>query len=175
MLGVVYRRLRNYRKAIEALSRLIHSGEAASSLSAVATGTHHLTWVYYDTGELVQALSLGIRAKEMYERINDPRGSSDADEQLGLIALGNRDYVSAHLERSLAVRQHLGNQQGSASSLRRLAKLHFRQRKLPLGVRYLWRSLSLYRQIGMLGSRQLLNIVGDLLRLAVSRLRDAHF
>ncbi|CAG0933956.1 hypothetical protein TFLX_03292 [Thermoflexales bacterium] len=166
MLGVVYRRLRDYRKAIEALSQLIQSGEAAGSLSAVATGTHHLAWVYYDTREFSQALNLGARAKEMYERINDPRGGSDADEQLGLIALANRDYASARvcLECSLAVRQHLGNQQGTASSLRRLAKLHLRQRNLLLGTRYLWRSLSLYQQIGMLGFRQLVNILGDLLK-----------
>ncbi len=166
MLGVVYRRLRNYRKAIEALSRLIQSGETARSLSAVATGSHHLAWVYYDTGEFDQALSLSTRAKEMYERINDPRGSSDADEQLGLIALAKRDYVSAqaYLERSFAVRQYLGNQQGSASSLRRLAKLHLRQRNPSLGFQYLWRSLRLYQQIGVLGLHQLLNILGELLR-----------
>lgn len=166
MLGVVYRRLKDYNKAIEALSRLIQSGEAAGSLSAVATGTHHLAWVYYDAHEFDQALNLGGHAKEMYEQINDPRGSSDVDEQLGLIALANRDYASAQvcLERSLTVRQHLGNQQGTASSLRRLANLHLRQRNLVLGTRYFSRGLSLYRQIGMLGFRQLVNIFGDLLK-----------
>lgn len=167
MLGVVHRRLRHYEEAIGYLSELHQRARKRKISSAEATAMHHLAWVYFEQRDLVKAYELGLGAKTVYEEIQDPRGSSDADEQLGRIALAKRDYTSAqaYLERSLNIRQQLGNQQGFASSLRRLAKLHFYQGHLVTGLRYFWQSVTIYKKIGTLSYQSLMNIIADLLEV----------
>jgi len=166
MLGVVHRRLKNYDKAIEYLSQLMMRGQATKNLNALATAMHHLAWVYYDKKDWNKARELGVQAKEIYERISDPRGSSDEDEQLGLICLAEKSYSIAEdfLQRSLEVRNQLGNQQGSASSLRRLAKLYFSRRKFTLSIHCLWRSLLLYRKLGVLSLQRAIKMIIDVIQ-----------
>jgi eukaryotic-like serine/threonine-protein kinase len=164
MLGVVYRRLRDYDRAKATLERLVQWAEAKKSSGAKATGTHHLAWIYFDEGLLDEAERLGQEAKKLYATLNDPRGTSDADEQLGLIALARRNWHSAqaYLENSLTVREQLGNQHGMASSLRRLSRLHLKQGRLRTGLGYLGRCLTLYRRLGVLSYRRLVRILLEL-------------
>jgi hypothetical protein len=160
MLGVVQRRLRHYPEAIKALTDLQRRGREQKNLSAEATASHHLAWVYFEQKEVDRARNLGMCAKALYEEIRDPRGSADADEQLGWIALTEKDFVSAqrYLERSLSVRQQLGNQQGIASSLCRLAKLSLSQGDCGLGLKRLGHSLALYWRLGALSYQRILSI-----------------
>lgn len=164
MLGVVYRRLRDYERSKQSLNELIRHGESQQDRGALATGKHHLAWVYCDLREWEKAEELGAEAKKLYEDLKDPRGSSDADEQLGLITLGKRDFATAEmfLTRSLTVRQQLDNRHGAASSLRRLAKLHLARSHLLLAMQCLWQSLSLYYQLGVLSYQRLVKVFIDL-------------
>lgn len=166
MLGVVYRRRQDYERAAQYLSELIERGKAQNNRAATATATHHLAWVYFEQRKLARARELGEQAKDLYEEFGDPRGSSDADEQLGLIALAEQDFEAAklYLERSLQIRQQLGNQQGAASSLRRLAKLNLRQRNWGAGLHFLWESITLYSRLGALSYQRVFSIVQDLIR-----------
>ncbi len=165
MLGVVYRRLKQYDRARESLGELLSRAEARRARGAAATSKHHLAWVSMDLGQLDEAQSLGQEADWLYEEVGDPRGGSDAAEQLGLIALaeGNMTLAQEYLERSLVTRRRLGNQQGTASSLRHLARLHLVQRDFATGLRYLWQSLALYWQLGVLTAPRLVKILSDLL------------
>ena len=112
---------------------------------------------------------MGTKARMAYIDISDPRGGSDADEQLGLISLANGDVRAAsfHLESSLVVRQSLGNQHGVASSLRRLALVHFRSGALLRGLYYLLRSMFLYWRLGVLTSQRMRAIFKELSRWLV--------
>src|SRR5207248_10378069 len=87
MLGVVYRKKKDYERAAEYLQRLLERGEEQQSRSTMATAAHHLAWVYLSQGDLHQARSLCGRAIVLYEEIGDERGLSDAYEQLGCIVL----------------------------------------------------------------------------------------
>jgi tetratricopeptide (TPR) repeat protein len=166
MLGVVYRRLGDYGKSRQLLSELIQHGKSQKDRGAVATGKHHLAWTYFDLQEWETARKLGLEAKEIYEELRDTRGSSDADEQLGLISLAQRDFAASEvfLTRSLLVREQLGNQHGAASALRRLAKLHLAQRHFFLAFQILHRSLSLYHQLGILSCRRFFAIISGLFK-----------
>ncbi|RLC97062.1 MAG: hypothetical protein DRI77_07740, partial [Chloroflexi bacterium] len=101
MLGVVYRKKGDYQKATGFLHELLRRGELEENPGTVATAAHHLAWVNMNQGNLGEARRLGERAKQLYLEISDPRGASDADEQLGLIALseGNTDVALFHLKR----------------------------------------------------------------------------
>ena len=164
MLGVIYRRLRNYAEAEKYLRGLIELCCAEGNSGSLATAMHHLGWIYFDQAEYAEAERLARTAKRIYENVGDPRGESDADEQLGRMALAKKDWASARffLERSLTVRTQLGNQHGVASSLRRLAQLFLKQGKLWTGIGYLCRCLCHYQHLGALSHQRLGAIVFDL-------------
>jgi tetratricopeptide (TPR) repeat protein len=83
MLGVIYRQKRVFDKAIAYLSELCRRGEMHNDKSGLATGSHHLAWVYFELRELEQARHLCGKALALYEDLQDPRGLSDGYEQLG--------------------------------------------------------------------------------------------
>src|SRR5262249_40599378 len=65
MLGVVYRKKKDYERAAEYLLRLLERGEVQRSRSTTATAAHHLAWVYLSRGDLYRARSLCGRAIEL--------------------------------------------------------------------------------------------------------------
>lgn len=158
MLGVVYRKKGNHEQAIAYLQQLFEHSEVQGNRGGMATATHHLAWVHFDQGNLVQAQRLCGRAIDLYNEIGDERGVSDAYEQLGCIALAQGNIAEAipHLERALSARRQLGNQQGAASTLRHLAVAYFRWGRLVTASRFLWQSLVLYGRLGVLNRRRLL-------------------
>jgi len=164
MMGIALRRLKDYQNSIEYLSQLMQRAESSHSQSAYATSAHHLAWTYIDQGVYEQAKKYAELAKVTYNTIADLRGSSDSDEQLGLIAiaLGNYYESQVFLGRSMTIRKKLGNQQGYASSIRRMAKLRFAQGHLLAAIYYLVKSLYLYYKIGMLPVSRIIRFVGDI-------------
>lgn len=169
MLGVVYRKKQEYQKATAYLLELLRRSEAHDNRVAIATASHHLAWVYLDQRNMSEAYCLATRARQLYLEINDPRGVSDSDEQLGMIALISEDFEAAEtfLKRSLTVRQQLGNQQGAASSLRNLSILYVCKGNVWLGLRYLWHSCAIYWRLGVLSRWRILVMTRQFWRLAV--------
>jgi tetratricopeptide (TPR) repeat protein len=156
MLGVVYRNKEDYEKGAEYLGQLLARGEAEGNPGVIATASHHLAWLHLRQQDMAEARRLAVQAKRLYLEISDPRGASDADEQLGLIALLDDDLDTAetYLMRSLTIRQRLSNQQGAANSLGLLADLYARKGNLWLGLYYMWHSWVLYHRLGVLTRQQ---------------------
>ncbi len=166
MMGVVSRRLKKYAEALEYLYKLAKRAEVNLSRSALAVAAHHIAWVLIDQGQYSQAKEYAELAKAIFDDINDPRGSSDADEQLGLIAtaMGKYDQAGLLLKHSLATRKEIGNQQGYASSLHRMATLNFMKAQFVSGFAYLLQSLYAYYKIGMLPFRRTCKFLFDAFR-----------
>jgi tetratricopeptide (TPR) repeat protein len=171
MLGVVYRKKKDYERAAEYLQRLLECGEVQRSRSTTATAAHHLAWVYLSRGDLRQARSLCGRAIVLYEEIGDERGLSDAYEQLGCIVLaaGQGGEAVSHLQRSLFMRRQLHNQQGEASSLRHLAIAYLTLGHLGAAFRHEWQSLLIYHRLGVLSLQRMVNLLRELLTWALGR------
>ncbi len=165
MLGVMYRRVKKYELAIQELSSLIRRSEERRDRGTVATATHHLAWALFECSRLDEAEPLGRQAKEWYDRDEDLRGSSDADEQLGVFALARHDLASAqeHLQRSLSVRRQIGNWHGAASSLRRLTRCYLAQGDFRQGIASISASLTIYYRMGVLSRWRIVRIVQELL------------
>lgn len=166
MMGVVSRRLKKYADALDYLYKLAERAKVNLSSSTLAVAVHHIAWVLIDQGRYSQAKEYAELAKAVFDDINDPRGSSDADEQLGLIsiAMGKYDQARLLLKHSLATRKEIGNQQGYASSLHRMATLNFMQTQFVPGFAYLLQSLYAYYKIGMLPFRRTRNFLLDVFR-----------
>ena len=171
MLGVVYRKKKDYGRAAEYLQRLIARGEMQRSRSTTATAAHHLAWVYLSQGDLRLARSLCGRASAFYEEIGDERGLSDVYEQLGCIALaaGQGGEAALHLQRSLFMRRQLHNQQGEASSLRHLAIAYLTMGHLGAAFMHVRQSLLIYYRLGVLSRQRMVRILRELLTWAVGR------
>jgi len=161
MLGVVYRRLRQFPQAEEKLLALIDRGRKENSASSLATGSHHLAWVRIDQTKFEQAGALAREALGIYQRIDDLRGQADAYEQLGEIGIqsGRLPDAQQDLIRSLQIRQQLGNRHGTASSLKRLGRAYLYAGQYGLGARYTIKSLALYGRLNMLSGSQLRHIL----------------
>ncbi|GHO93816.1 hypothetical protein KSF_038640 [Reticulibacter mediterranei] len=157
MLGVVYRRKKDYAQAHFYLEQLLKGAEIEQSQGKIATAAHHLAWVYLDERNILVARKLCGRAITHYEAISDQRGISDSYEQLGCIALTEQQGEEAliHLQKSLTMRRQLHNQQGIASSLRRIAIAHLILRHVRKGLHYLWQSLVMYHSLKILTRQQL--------------------
>ncbi len=159
MLGVVYRRKKAYSQAASYLLALLARAEKNGNRSAIATAAHHLALVYLCQGDSAQARQYCGKALALYRDIDDPRGIADAYEQAGRITLaeGHAADALADLEQSLRMKETLGSRHGMASSLRHLAIAHLACGEPLLAAHLLWRSLSLYRQLGTLNRNRLLS------------------
>lgn len=171
MLGVVYRKKRDYAQATAYLKQLLERSETQRNRGGVATAAHHLAWVHLNQGNLIQAQRLCGQAISIYNEIGDTRGVSDAYEQLGLILLaeGQKERALSYLGRSLAMRRELGNQHGAASSLRHLAVAYLQVGRLITAARTLWQSLSTYWQLGVLSRQRIAAILRELFDWTVGR------
>lgn len=160
MLGVVYRKKKNYDRAVDYLQQLLARGEAQGNQGAIAPAAHHLAWTYLNMGEFAKARYYCGRAMALYEEMDDPRGVSDGHEQLGLILLAESRCKQAivHLNKSLKMRERLGNQHGVASSLRRLALAYWQMGQWLVAAREMGASLKIYWQIGVLSRQRFFNI-----------------
>ena len=163
MLGVVSRRRGAHKMAIDYLLNLYQRQEAQSNVAGMATAAHHLAWVYLDLNKLNEARRLCGQALAFYDDVQDPRGLSDAYEQLGMICLqeGNLAAALENLERSVRMRRNLGNQHGLASCLRRLAVAHLRSGHYLRALLYLTRGLFIYLQMGMLSRQRIAGLTHD--------------
>ncbi|HEY0068604.1 MAG TPA: tetratricopeptide repeat protein [Chloroflexia bacterium] len=165
MLGVLYRKKRDYPQAATYLQQVLDRGESQKNPALIATSAHHLAWVRLAQGDSRRARRLCGHALTLYRGIGDIRGISDTYEQLGLVALASSQIQEGrhYLDQSLVLRRQVGNQQGVASSLRRRAIMHVRAGHLVGALYDLWQSLGIYRQLGVLTPQQLASILLEML------------
>lgn len=165
MLGVIYRQKRIFDKALEYLSDLCQRSEAHKNMSGLATGSHHLAWTYFELGDFKEARYLCGKALALYEDLKDPRGLSDTYEQLGAILLeeGQIDDAIHFIDQSIQVRQQIGNDPGSISSLRRLALAHMLKGNRLLAGRLSIRVLIRYMELRILSRHRILALLRDFL------------
>ncbi len=160
MLGVVYRRKKDYGRARDYLQQLLERGERQQNHAAMATAAHHLGWTYLSQKRGAQARMCCGKAIRLYEEIGDERGLADAYEQLGCIALadGQGQEALRHLQSALERKRQRHSQQGEASVLRHLAIAYLTMGDLKAGFSNLWQSLTLYRKLGVLTKQRIIHV-----------------
>lgn len=158
MIGVAVRRQGKTVEAVPFFEELLRRAESSGDKNGTAAASHHLAWVKMNLREFDSAWQLARNSRQLYEEINDPRGVSDVDEQMGEIAQMTGDYPKGrfYYECALYTRRALGNKQGMASVSRRLARLLLKQRRYFFaGLRYLVSCVLLYAGNDMLNKGRL--------------------
>ncbi len=152
MIGVAARRQGKNGEAIPFFEEILRRGQFSGNLSDEATAKHHLAWVYLNLHDYALAKEYALESQNIYNRIDDLRGESDVDEQLGEIAMaiGDRKTARYYYECCANIREKLHNNQGLASVLRRLVRLYLHESRLIPGFYYLIRCTCLYLKNGML-------------------------
>lgn len=153
MLGVAFRRLRDYDAARTHLDDLLARLDAERQPNAAATAEHHRAWVALNAGDDDLAWRYCHSSLARYRNVGDERGSSDALEQLGLLHLRAGDLAEAEgcLIESQRGRETLGSLQGQASALRHRATVAFIRHQWLTGAVMFAYSLWLYTRAGALG------------------------
>ena len=67
--------------------------------------------------------------------------------------------ATTYFQKSLSLRENIGNQHGAASSLRRLGVSHLRQWHLFKAIFYICSSFITYNHLGMLNRRRIFRIL----------------
>lgn len=152
MLGVVYRRLDKLAEALECFERILQRADPARAKSDRATASHHIAWILIDLSKFKEAQNKASEAKIIYDTIQDARGSSDADEQLGEIEFYLHQYKSCegYYLSCAKSRIRLKNKPGYASITRRLSNLYFTEKKYFHAAWYFTVSALTYLNIGNL-------------------------
>ena len=166
MIGVVWRKKKQYQKAIKYLEQARAQGTERENNNTIATASHHLAWVHLEQGEVIEAQKLSNEANRLYEKMGDERGSADGYEQLGRIYLvqGKAKKALPFLEKSLAFRYQIGNLHGEAVSLSILSLAHLKTGNIIAAVRYFCKTLLAYQRLGMLSHQRLLLISQEILQ-----------
>jgi|GEM_PF-1056956 len=169
MLGVVYRKKRDYPRATAYLQQAMSRGESQQYPALIATAAHHLAWVRLDQGDLQRARRLSGHALTLYRSTGDIRGTADTYEQLGLLTLagGRVQQAWRYLDRAVVLRRQVGNKQGVASSLRRRAIAYVHTGHVLAAVYDLWESFGIYHQLQVLTPQQLGSILWEFFALTV--------
>lgn len=163
MLGIIYRQKKEFNKAIEYLSMLCQQNDTQKDISSLATGTHHLAWVYFELRDLARARNLCGKALSLYKDLHDPRGLSDGYEQLGAILLeeGKLDEAIDFLEKSAQMRKLLGNQPGYTSSMRRLVLAYVLRGESSSAWKLLPQILKNYLRFGIMSRQRFFSLLKD--------------
>jgi tetratricopeptide (TPR) repeat protein len=157
MLGVVTRRQGKTVEALAYLEELQRQARLSGSRSEVALAMHHIAWAHLNQHKYELALKESNESQRLFREINDPRGESDCDEQIGEIYQAMGDYPQSrfHYECCANLRMLLDNKQGLASVSRRMARLYMRRHHYIKGSFYLFRCCVLYIRTGMLNKARL--------------------
>lgn len=166
MLGVIYRRKREYATAYDYLTKLKDMGIADGDRATIATALHHIAWTYLEEGAVVNAEEAATQAQELYKQIDDIRGLGDALDQSGVIALlkGEYSHAEENFIKALDIRRRMGNEHGIASIWLRLASTKLKQKRYLSFIMFLIQCLYLYQRLGSLTSHWLIYIVKRVFR-----------
>ncbi len=164
MIGVSYRRKKEYAQAKVYFQRALQYSEARQHRRDTATNYHHLAWFYLEQGDLHQAQAFCDKALTLYKETGDNRGVADAYDQIGCIMQKRKSFHEAatHFHRSLDLSSQLGSRHGIACSLRRLGVLYMRHWHLFKGIRYLYESFTAYHNLGILSRKRVFKILKEI-------------
>lgn len=162
-LGVLYRRVADYERAIDYLNKAKVVAEKLEDDNAMAWVAHHLAWILMKQGKFRQAKKQSHISLEIYKKMEAQAGNSgisDVYEQLGLIhiAEGKFDIAYKELEGALKIRKNIGKRHGAASCLKGLAIVEWHKKRYLSFFFFFIRSFYEYSKIGVLNKVRFLEM-----------------
>jgi tetratricopeptide (TPR) repeat protein len=152
--GVLLRRLKKYKQAIQSLTKAIAVANDIKSNNNIAWAEHHLAYVYINQGNYREAEKFCKKSLRVYQKMEDLRGISDSYEQLGFINLAKNNFDDAEInfQNALNQRKAIGNFHGTASSILDLALVSWHQKQYFKSILLLLSGFRLYYKLNVLNT-----------------------
>ncbi len=149
-LGVVYRILGEYDKAIEYNSRHLNLTEQIGDHQGQADALSNLGSAYYSLGMYDKAIDYHNRHLKMAEQIGDHQGQAGSFGNLGSVYkdLGEYEKASDYYSRQLEIAVNIGDNRGHANALSGLGIVYKSLGEYDKAIDYHNRHLNLAEQLG---------------------------
>lgn len=159
--GIIFRRMKEYERSINHLTEALEKAREINKENQKCWINHHLAYALLNQGNYSLAAEKCQSSLEDYQQREDLRGISDCYEQMGLINLAKGEFYEAenNIERSLTIRQSIGNIHGTASSLKNLAFASWHNKRYLRFMKLLLQSVTMYYKIGMLNRARLIKML----------------
>lgn len=138
LIGVVYRNLANYDKAISAYKEALRLSEEAEDSIQIAFSKNNIGGIYRLQGNYSVSLKYILDALKIFEQKNDKDGVSFCTVNIGIIYWRQHNHLKAleYLNRTLQIREEIKDKPGGALALNLIAEVHFDLGDIETALKY---------------------------------------
>lgn len=138
LIGVVYRNLANYDKAISAYKEALRLSEEAEDSIQIAFSKNNIGGIYRLQGNYSVSLKYILDALRIFEQKNNKDGISFCTVNLGIIYWRQQNYLKAleYLNYTLKIREGINDKPGGALALNLIAEIHFDNGDIDTALKY---------------------------------------
>ncbi len=129
LIGVVYRNLGKYEKAIASYKNALRIAESSGDSTQIAYSCNNIGGLYRLEGNNTIALEYILRGLKIFENRHDKAGMAFCTINIGLIYRSQQNYIKAleYLDFTLKLRDEIKDLPGKALALNLIAEIHYEQ------------------------------------------------
>ena len=149
-LGIAYKSLGDYQKAIDYYQQSLQIFEEIGERSGIAKSFNNLGSAYNFLGEYQEAINYHQQSLQIFEEIGERSGIAASLGNLGNAYRSLRDYEKAidYYQQSLQMFEEIGERSGIANSLCNLGSAYKSLRDYQKAINYYQQSLQIFEEIG---------------------------
>ena len=150
-LGIVYRSLGEYQKAIEFHQQSLAIKREIGDRGGEANSYMGLGNVYYCLGEYQKAIEFYQQSLAIFREIGDQKGEADSYNNLGDVYYCLREYqkASEFHQQSLAIFREIGDREGEAKSWFNLGLTYCKLKRISEAKEAILQAQTLYQALGL--------------------------
>lgn len=149
LIGVVYRNIGNYDKALGYYKNALHFAEKSNDSLQIAYSYNNIGGIYRLVGNYPLTLEHVLKALKIFESMNDKEGMAFCTINIGLVYKNQQDFSKAleYLNYTLKLREEIKDKAGKALALNLIAETYVDINKIDLALKYYYESENVYNEI----------------------------
>ena len=149
-LGVVYRHLSDYNKALEYFSKALHITEEIGDKEGIAKTLGNIGLVYNDLSDYPKALEYYSKALLIHEEIGNKVGIASTLGNIGIVYYFLSDYPKGleYYQKALHINEEIGNKGNIARNLGNIGIVYGKLSDYPKALEYFSKALLIDEEIG---------------------------
>jgi len=153
ILGVVYRNLSNYLKALEYYNKALLINEEIGNKVGIASNLGNIGIVYEKLSDYHNALQYYSNALQIQEEIGNNVGIANNLGNIGVVYYSLSDYSKAieYYEKALHINEKIGNKDGIAKNLGNIGLVYWNLSDYPKALEYYSKAFQIHEEIGNKG------------------------
>lgn len=150
LIGVVYRNLANYDRAISMYKRALRLSEEAEDSIQIAFSKNNIGGIYRLQGNYSVSLNYILDALKIFERKNNKNGISFCTINIGIIYWRQQNHLKAleYLNYTLRIREEIKDKPGEALALNLIAEVQFDMNDIETALKSYKQVEKKYEEIG---------------------------